>query len=227
MEKKKAVVICSGGLDSTTLLYDMISRGYECHVLTFDYGQRHRKEIECAYNICKNLNIEFRLIRLPIEGLLNNSALVDTKKELPKEHYTHENQQQTVVSNRNMIMLSIAAGFADNIKAEIVCFGPHANDNVIYPDCRPEFVEVLNHAIILGTYNKPSLQAPYVNITKGGVVKKGIELKVPFEKTWSCYEGGENPCGKCGTCQERIEAFKENNMIDPLIYMEDETNGKV
>ncbi len=213
-----AVLILSGGLDSTTMLYKMRSAGYHIHALTFNYAQRHKKEIDCARNITGLLNIPHKVVDLTrISGLLGDSALLGGK-EVPKCHYTEDAARQTIVPNRNMIMLSIAAGYAEAHEIPEVFYAAHRNDSAIYPDCRAEFVEAMIPAIRLATAWHPvELRAPFINMTKAEIVKLGIDLNVPYELTWSCYRGEEKPCGSCPTCIEREEAFALNNAIDPLI----------
>jgi 7-cyano-7-deazaguanine synthase len=215
---EKAVVIFSGGMDSITLLNYVKSLGYGVYGLSFNYGQKHVKELvfaklwgqlECEEH--KIINLDF------MKDIANDSALTGNK-EMPKEHYTHENQKVTVVPNRNMVMLSIAVAWAENLKTDKVFYGPHANDLTIYPDCRPVFVEAVSKASELATFSEVKIFAPFVNITKSQIVALGTKLGVDYSKTWSCYEGRDRACGKCGTCQERIEAFKENELIDPSPY---------
>lgn len=214
----KAVLILSGGLDSTTLLYKMLSDGYDVRALTFDYGQRHMKEIDCAQKISKKLKVPHEVVDLScIARLLGNSALLG-KSEVPKCHYTEDAARQTIVPNRNMIMLSVAAGYAEAHEIPAVFYAAHRNDSTIYPDCRREFVEALKPAITLATAWHPvELRAPFIDMTKAEIVKLGLKLKVPYELTWSCYKGESMPCEECPTCIERIEAFALNGAKDPLL----------
>jgi 7-cyano-7-deazaguanine synthase len=213
----KAVLILSGGLDSTTLLYRMLSDGYDVRALTFNYGQRHRREIDCARNISEKLSVTHEVVDLScITGLLGNSALLG-KGEVPRCHYTEDAARQTIVPNRNMIMLSVAAGYAEAHEVPEVFYAAHRNDSTIYPDCRKEFVEALKPAITLATAWHPvELRAPFVDMTKAEIVRLGLELRVPYEMTWSCYRG-EMPCRECPTCIEREEAFALNGVRDPLL----------
>lgn len=213
-----AVLILSGGVDSTTMLYKMLSEGYRVHALTFNYAQRHKKEIDCARKITNLLKIPHEVADLSsISGLLGSSALLGGK-DVPKCHYTEEAARQTIVPNRNMIMLSIAAGYAEAREIPRVFYAAHRNDSAIYPDCRAEFVDAMLPAIRLATaWNPVELEAPFINMTKAEIVKLGIALNVPYELTWSCYRGEEKPCRECPTCIEREEAFALNNAIDPLI----------
>lgn len=213
-----AVLILSGGVDSTTLLYEMQSKGYNVHALTFNYAQRHKKEVECARKIAGLLNIPHKVVDLTcISGLLGDSALLGGK-DVPKCHYTEEAARQTIVPNRNMIMLSIAAGYAEAREIPEIFYAAHRNDSAIYPDCRAEFVDAMSPAIRLATAWHPvDLRAPFINMTKAEIVKLGIKLSVPYELTWSCYRGEERPCRSCPTCIEREEAFVLNCATDPLI----------
>lgn len=217
---ERCIVLYSGGLDSTTLLYYALQdrNPNDVKALSVIYGQRHLKEVECAKEICKGLGIEHQIVNLDLKKLLDGSALVDHNKELPKDHYTHENQKITVVANRNMMMLSIAIAWAENLNSQKVYYAAHLNDESVYLDCRQPFVEALSKASELGTYNKVEVIAPFVNIYKSDLVKIGTEMSIDYSKTWSCYKGKEKACGLCATCQERIEAFKENGLKDPLPY---------
>ncbi len=214
----KAVLILSGGVDSTTLLYKLVDDGYEVHALTFNYAQRHKKEIECARTIASRLGIIHRVVDLScVAGLLGDSALLGGK-DVPSCHYTEDAARQTVVPNRNMIMLSLAAGYAEAREIPQIFYAAHKNDSTIYPDCRAEFVQALKPAIRLATAWHPvELCAPFVDLTKAEIVSLGLKLGVPYELTWSCYRGEEKPCRSCPTCIEREEAFGINGAKDPLI----------
>jgi 7-cyano-7-deazaguanine synthase len=214
----KAVLILSGGVDSTTLLYKMLDEGYQVQALTFNYAQRHRKEIDCARWIADRLGIPHQVIDLrSVFESLGDSALLGGK-DVPKCHYTEEAAKQTIVPNRNMIFLSVAAGYAEAREIPEVFYAAHRNDSTIYPDCRAEFVEALVPAIRLATAWHPvELKAPFVNMTKAEIVRLGLRLKVPYERTWSCYRGEEKPCRSCPTCIEREEAFALGGSTDPLL----------
>jgi 7-cyano-7-deazaguanine synthase len=214
----KAVLILSGGVDSTTLLYSMREKGYHVYALTFNYSQRHQKEIECARKITHCLQIDHEVVDVScIAGLLGDSALLG-RMEVPQCHYTEEAARQTIVPNRNMIMLSMAAGYAEAHDIPEIFYAAHRNDSAIYPDCRAEFIEALIPAIRLATAWHPVLlRAPFVDMTKAEIVKLGLRLEVPYEMTWSCYRGEKSPCGSCPTCIEREEAFAQNGTVDPLI----------
>jgi len=217
---KKAVVLLSGGLDSTTLLYWVVKKGYKPYVLSFDYGQRHKKELEFAKKTCEKLKADHRGIDLTsVNELLQGSALTTESVSVPEEHYTHKTQKMTVVPNRNAIMLNIAVGYALSIGADRVFYAAHYNDRAIYPDCRLEFVQSQNLTAKLAN-DAPELEiiAPFIHKTKAELVKIASELEVPFADTWSCYKGGEKACGVCGTCRERIEAFQLNKLADAIDY---------
>jgi len=222
----KAVLVLSGGVDSSTLLYYLLSRGYEISALTFVYGQRHSKEIEFAKKIVERVKekaeIEHRIVDItPIHDLISFGSLTG-KEDVPEGYYTEERQRATVVPNRNMILLSIAAGYAVKIGAKEVYYAAHRSDYSIYPDCRKEFVKALDTAIYLGNlWNPVELKAPFIDITKAEIVSMGLRLKVPYELTWSCYRGEERPCLRCGTCIERTEAFLLNGVRDPLLSEEE------
>ncbi|HPT19414.1 MAG TPA: 7-cyano-7-deazaguanine synthase QueC [Methanothrix sp.] len=214
----KAVLILSGGVDSTTLLYKMLHDGLKVEALTFNYAQRHKKEIDCAVAIAERVDIPHRIVDLScLAGLLGDSALLGGK-EVPSCHYTEEAAKTTVVPNRNMIMLSVAAGYAEAHEIPEVYYAAHRNDSTIYPDCRAEFIEALRPAIRLATAWHPvELHAPFAANSKAEIVRLGLELGVPYEMTWSCYQGGERPCRSCPTCIEREEAFAVNGARDPLV----------
>lgn len=210
----KGVVLLSGGVDSTVLTYDLVNSGVELEAITFDYGQRHRKEIEYAKRTAEKLGLYHEVIKLP-EGVLRSSALID--KELPKDvSPTDERQKVTIVPNRNAILLSIAVGYALSRGLEAVFISAHKDDWAIYPDCRPEFFGRFNEAMRAGNeLDKPIVLAPYIVWHKWEIVKRGAQIGVPFEDTWTCYEGGERPCGRCASCLERKEAFMFAGVKDP------------
>lgn len=217
-----AVVIFSGGMDSTVLIYYLHHEDYKIHALSFDYGQKHKKELDFAKLTATKLGIQHDIVDLSsITKLLKGSALTDNI-EVPEGHYASENMKTTVVPNRNAIMLSIAFGVAVAEDSEIVATAVHAGDHFIYPDCRPRFItsfDLMQSIAIEGFANeKLKLYAPFVELGKHDIVRIGDMLNVPFEDTWSCYKGQEYHCGKCGTCVERIEAFELSEVKDPTIY---------
>ncbi|HUH78684.1 MAG TPA: 7-cyano-7-deazaguanine synthase QueC [Methanoregula sp.] len=215
---EQAVIILSGGMDSTTLLYDLIRQGYGVHAVTFDYRQKHRKEIDCAKATCGRLRVPHRIIDA---GFLNDiapSSLTRADWQVPAGGYADETMKQTVVPNRNMVLLSIAAAYAIGTGARRLFYGAHAGDHTIYPDCRPAFVSAMATAFHLCDWNDVILEVPYLYLTKADIVKKGLSLGVDYSMTWTCYAGGEKSCGKCGSCDERLAAFREAGAVDPLEY---------
>jgi len=215
----KAVVLFSGGLDSTVLVYDLLNEGADLKLLSIDYGQRHEKELKSSSEIAESLGLEHEILRLPmLNNLLGGSALTDPSISLPEGHYAEDSMKATVVPNRNMILLSLAAGHAISLQFDTVAYAAHAGDHTIYPDCRPEFATAMDEALKLCDWNTISLYRPFVQLSKQDLVRKGNELGVPFEKTWSCYAGNDKHCGKCGTCVERKEAFELVGLLDPTEY---------
>lgn len=218
MKKEKVVIIFSGGMDSTTLIYEIKHKGYDIYALGFDYGQRHKKELIYARRTCEKLNIPFKIINLRVLNELAPSALTRKNWEIPKGHYEDEVMKQTVVPNRNMVLLSLATSFAIGIKAKKLFYGAHAGDHAIYPDCRFEFVEAMKKSIELCDWKKVKLESPYILFHKEDILKRGFKLGVDYKSTWSCYLGNENACGKCGACVERLEAFKKLGKEDMIKY---------
>lgn len=219
----KAVLIASGGVDSSTLLYRLKKDGYEIHALSFIYGQKHKKEIKSAQKICRVLEVSHRVIDIcSLQVLLSGSALTDSRVDIPNVPATatyYDTLKTTIVPNRNSIFLSIAIGYAVSIKANYIFFGAHFSDRGIYPDCRAEFVEAFQLSQRLANDN-PDLQvsAPFIDMKKADIVRLGSELCVPFKDTWSCYKGGKKHCGVCSACRERKRAFVEACVTDPVLY---------
>jgi len=216
----KTIVICSGGLDSISLAYKVAAEHHLIGLLSFDYGQRHRKEVDFAAACAKRLGVPHQLIDISGVGRhLTGSALTDAV-DVPDGHYAEETMKATVVPNRNAIMLAIAFGLAAAQKADAVAVAVHGGDHFIYPDCRPGFIDAFqamqNEA--LDGYASVRLYAPYVNISKAGIVTDGVRNGTPFAETWSCYKGGLRHCGRCGTCVERREAFDLAGVTDPTDY---------
>jgi 7-cyano-7-deazaguanine synthase len=215
----RVVLIHSGGLDSTVLLYKLRTDGHELRCLGIDYGQRHRRELDVGRAICRDLGIEYRVADLrSLRPLLAGSALTDDVP-VPDGHYADETMKLTIVPNRNMIMLSVAIGWAISTEYDAVAYAAHAGDHTIYPDCRPAFVDVIRGAARLCDWRPVELLTPFLNVTKADIVRMGAGLGVPFERTWSCYKGGEVHCGTCGTCVERREAFQKAGIADPTAYL--------
>lgn len=215
----KTVVIFSGGLDSTVLVYDLVAQGDEVKLISVDYGQRHRKEIEFARATADRLGLEHRVADLrSLTPLLAGSSLTSAGIAVPDGHYAEESMKATVVPNRNMIMLAVAGGWAISLRYDRVAFGVHGGDHAIYPDCRAEFAEAMDTVLSLADWHKIHLVRPFVGITKADIVSRGTKLHVPFENTWSCYKGTDLHCGRCGTCVERREAFHLAGVTDPTNY---------
>lgn len=214
----KVLAVVSGGMDSVTMLHDLVAQGHEVSVVSFNYGQRHLKELEVAKANADKLGLKHKVIDMAFMAqLLDNSALTgDT--DVPEGHYEANNMKLTVVPNRNMIMASIAVGLAVNNGQEAVALGVHSGDHAIYPDCRPEFIKELNDVTQIANYEPITILAPYIDLDKTSIIKRGLEIGVDYSKTWTCYKGLNKACGKCGSCQERLEAFRNNNKEDPVDY---------
>jgi 7-cyano-7-deazaguanine synthase len=217
----KALVLFSGGLDSTVLATQMKQEATETRLLSIDYGQRHAKELDHSQKVADHLGLAHEILKLPQLGqILGGSSLTDKSMTLPEGHYAEESMKSTVVPNRNMILLALAGGHALSIGFDTIAYAAHAGDHTIYPDCRPEFADAMNKALGLADWNDLNLHRPYVEMTKSDLVSLGEELNAPLQLTWSCYAGGEIHCGKCGTCVERKEAFALANIPDPTKYEE-------
>ena len=215
---EKVVVIYSGGMDSYTVLNRAIKDKKQVFALSFDYGQRHVKELECASKVCDSLDINHKVIDISaINQLLAGSSLTDDI-DIPEGHYEAENMKSTIVPNRNMILLSLAVGYAVSVGAAQVYYGAHSGDHAIYPDCRPEFVQKMNDVCLIANYESVKIFSPYLTVNKAAILTDGLNMGLNYSDTWTCYNGREKACGKCGACQERLEAFKENNIVDPIEY---------
>lgn len=206
--EKDSIIVLSGGMDSTTLLHDMKER--IALAVTFDYGSNHNaREIECARWQCGLLGVEHLVIPLKFMGEYFHSSLLEGADAIPEGDYDDENMRSTVVPFRNGIMLSVACGLAESRGLRHVLIANHGGDHAIYPDCRPGFVAAMSEAMRVGTYDGVDILAPYTRIDKGTVACRGKELGVDYSHTYSCYKGGEEPCGVCGTCRERREALEK------------------
>ncbi|MDC2887959.1 7-cyano-7-deazaguanine synthase QueC [Psychrosphaera sp. 1_MG-2023] len=214
----KAVVIFSGGMDSFTVLNRAIRDGLDVYALTFDYGQRHVKEVNFAQNACEKLGVQHKIVDISaIGGIIAGSSLT-ANIDVPEGHYEAESMKQTVVPNRNMILLSLAVGYAVSLEASKVYYGAHSGDHAIYPDCRPEFVKKMQDVCAISNYDPIDIVVPYLESSKIDILKDGLKMGLDYGLTWTCYNGREHACGKCGACQERLEAFEKNNVTDPLTY---------
>ena len=222
----KVVVIYSGGMDSFTLMNQAIAQGKRVYALSFNYGQKHSKELHYAQKVCDDLGLPHKIVDItPIHQLLMGSSLTDDI-EIPEGHYEEESMKSTVVPNRNMIMLSLAIAYAVSIKAEAVYYGAHGGDHAIYPDCRPEFIAAFetlaNLATKVGVEQKEKLKihTPLIQLTKAEIILKGVNLGLDYSLTHSCYNPKENgsSCGSCDSCQLRLKGFKEAGLKDPIEY---------
>jgi len=219
------VVLCSGGIDSATLAYKVAVERKLDRLISFDYGQRHRREIEHAARIAAALGVRHDVIDITALGqFLTSSSLISGGEAVPDGHYAQDNMKSTVVPNRNAIMLSIAFGIAAGAKADAVGIAVHGGDHFIYPDCRPGFIAAFAamQERALEDLWTVELYSPFTITDKAGIVTEGARLGVPFDLTWSCYKGGEMHCGRCGTCVERREAFHLSGIPDPTQYEDTE-----
>ncbi len=227
-QDEKALVLCSGGVDSTTLLAMAVERfgAQNVFALSISYGQRHEKEIESAKAVAAHYGVAQRFLDLSaIFADSNCSLLAQSDQDIPDESYAKQlansdgSPVSTYVPFRNGLFLSSAASMALSLDCSVLFYGAHRDDwaGNAYPDCSREFVEAMNAAIVQGTGGLLHMEAPFVTWSKADIVKHGLELGVPYELTWSCYEGGDYPCGKCGTCIDRNRAFELAGMRDPLL----------
>ncbi len=214
----KCLLLLSGGMDSSTLLYDLLyNRDLKITALGFDYNQRHRVELRYAKKLCDMNKVPFNILNINLSQI-GGSPLVDIKQEVPT---SMKKQVKTVVPFRNTILLSYAAAFAEVHNIEQIYITPCKEDYDAYRDCRTNYYSLLQQTLNAGSTYGPSkyyltIFTPYINITKKEIIKKGLDLKVPYEFTHSCYNGLRPPCGKCPACIERVEAFKANNIEDPI-----------
>jgi len=216
----RTLVVCSGGLDSVTLSNKIAAEETLIHLVSFDYGQRHKKELEYAGRCAKRLGITHDVVDITDVGRrLTGSALTDLAA-VPEGHYAEESMRLTVVPNRNAIMLTIAFGLAMARGAEAVAAAVHGGDHFIYPDCRPSFVDsfAAMQRNALDGFAQIDFATPFLSWSKADIVREGARLGVPFGETWSCYKGGVRHCGRCGTCVERREAFHLAGVDDPTAY---------
>ena len=217
----KTAVVLSGGMDSATLLYDLVSQGHNCTALLFNYSQRHACELGYGTRLCAHQKVPYQLVDLTDVSHLfaGESSQVNRSVKVPDGHYTQDAMKVTVVPNRNMIMLSLAVGYAVAHGLDNVAYGAHKGDHTIYPDCRESFVVAMQHAIGLCDWHPVKLLAPYLAHSKADICKRGSVLGVPFADTWSCYNGdGKTHCGSCATCIERLECFHLAGVPDPTRY---------
>lgn len=216
----KAVVVYSGGMDSFTVLHQAIAAGKEVYALSFNYGQRHSKELDVAASVCRDLNIPHKVVDITaMNSLMAGSSLTsDSQEDIPEGHYEEDSMKSTVVPNRNMILLSMAIAYAVSLEAPSVYYGAHAGDHHIYPDCRPEFVHAMNAVSQIANYQAVEIVTPFLNNSKGEILAAGLAMQLDYSQTWTCYNGRQHACGVCGACNERLEAFAAQGMQDPLTY---------
>ncbi len=215
---QKVVVIFSGGMDSFTVLNLAVKQGLEAFALSFDYGQRHKKELDYAARACQALNVKHKIVDISAINQLIGGSSLTSDIEVAEGHYEEGSMKSTVVPNRNMILLSMAVGYAVSIDAKKVYYGAHSGDHAIYPDCRPEFVHKMNDVCAIANYAAIEIVTPYLEVSKTAILTAGLEMGLDYKQTWTCYNGREKACGKCGACQERLAAFTDNGLNDPLEY---------
>ena len=216
---KDSLLVLSGGLDSTTMLYEYQER--IALAISFHYGSNHNdKELAFAKMHCERLGIPHIIIPLNFIKEYFHSSLLEGADAIPEGNYDEENMKSTVVPFRNGIMLAIAAGMAENNHLQYIMLANHAGDHTIYPDCRPDFVDAMNKAVNAGTWNGVQLLTPYTMLTKADIAAHGKALGIDYSETWSCCKGGEYHCGVCGTCRERIEALQLAGIEDHTVYLD-------
>jgi len=228
--RERVVAIVSGGMDSVTMLKMLVDEGKDVFVLNFSYGSKHnQKERSALVQICSRLQLEMYVYDLPVDIMMLSpsgaqqpknllvSDLLESGNDVPEGHYEEENMRKTVVPFRNGIMLSIAVGFAESHGARAVYYGNHSGDNINYPDCRPEFVQAMGKASVVGTFEGVEIRSPFVHMTKADIAAKGMKIGAPLDLAWSCYRGQGRPCLRCGTCVERCGAFYSNGLKDPQL----------
>ncbi|MBP5171361.1 MAG: 7-cyano-7-deazaguanine synthase QueC [Bacteroidales bacterium] len=216
-KKKDALLVLSGGMDSTTMLYDFQER--IALAVSFDYGSKHNaREIPLARLHCGRLGIPHVVIPLDFMQRYFKSSLLLGGEAIPEGDYADENMRSTVVPFRNGIMLSVAAGLAETHGLSRVMIANHSGDHAIYPDCRPGFVKSMSEAVSNGTYAHLTVDAPYTRLSKADIARRGKALGIDYSETWSCYQGGEKHCGRCGTCRERREALAAAGIEDTTSY---------
>jgi 7-cyano-7-deazaguanine synthase len=234
--REHAVLIISGGMDSSVLAHYYAAAGFNLHLLSFNYGQKHVKELEYAERAVaqmrerfSDLEISWNIVELPIARLSPNSAsaLLNANVDMPHGHYSDDSMKATVVPYRNPNMLLQAATVAWNENASVIAYAAHQGDYAQYPDCREVFVDAFNNLLATAMDGRTIVtESPFMHFTKAQIARLGASLNVPFDLTWSCYEGGQEGlgdkhCGRCGTCTERYEAFRHAGVADPTVYAYD------
>ena len=220
---KKAIILLSGGLDSSTILFEAIQSGFQPYCLIFDYGQRHRREIENAKRLARHVKAEYEVVEISMPW--KGSSLLDKKQRVPEnESIDPKEIPSTYVPARNIIFLSFAVSYAEAVGAEAVYIGANAIDYSGYPDCRPDFFHAYEGVIRTGLKSgvqgkRIKIKTPLLKKTKAQIIRRGIKLQVPYHLTWSCYKGGKKPCGVCDSCRLRQKGFEEAGMKDPLLTL--------
>lgn len=215
---KKVVLVYSGGSDSFTLLHYLRNLGNTVFPISFDYSQRHARELLYAKEECARLGLPHKVVRIDALRDIASRSVLTSDAPVPEGFYADENMKQTVVPNRNMILLALAAAYAINIGAQALAYGAHAGDHTIYPDCRPAFIEEMARAFALCDWSPLHLLVPFQDIDKRAIYGWGIAHGLDYSNAWTCYNGRERACGKCGSCVERLHAFHDIGAIDPLRY---------
>lgn len=226
MDNKKALVVFSGGLDSTVLLYKCVklNKYREVNAVTFSYGSKHNyEEAKRAEKTANILGVKWQKIEMDFIGQIFKSNLLQNGGDIPEGHYSEAIMKKTVVPFRNGIMLAIAAGLAESNELDLIVLGNHHGDHAIYPDCRPSFISSMADAIKNGTYSNLQLESPFCDWTKSQIIEMGDDIDTDFKNTYSCYKGGEVHCGVCSTCFERREAFHNANINDPTEYLDNQS----
>ena len=220
---KKAVIVLSGGLDSTTCMGMAKEKGYELYPITFHYGQKHNREVEQAKKVAEYYDApDHRIVNISFLNQIGGSALTDDSIDVPSD-MDEDEIPVTYVPARNMIFLSLASAYAEVIGAEAIYIGVSAVDYSGYPDCRPEFIQSMNETVNLATKagatgSEMKIDTPLINMTKADTVNEGLRLNVPYELTTSCYNGEEEACGECDSCRLRLKGFEEAGAVDPIPY---------
>ena len=227
-----AVVLLSGGLDSSTALASTVEKGHEVVALTFDYGQRHARELESARKIARHFGVSAHIVLTMDMGPHLGSSLTDESAEVPTDGGARDGASTiptTYVPARNIVFLSVASAIAEGMGAEAVVIAANAMDYSGYPDCTPEFMDAFRDVLRVGTRRGVSgrpvrIEAPLIEMTKGDIVREATRLSVPLDLTWSCYRGGDRACGVCDSCRLRLKGFEDAGESDPLAY--EERNGR-
>ena len=214
--REKSVVVLSGGLDSSTVAYWAKNQGYDVYAITYRYGQIGRRETTSASRIARRLGIPPKVVDLSsLKKIFGGTSLIDAKVPM-----TPDFSQSIIVPFRNAIFLSIAVAYATSLGAAVIFYGAQGSDATFYPDCRREFYKSFEKTAQLGTESSITVEAPFSSLSKSEVIKLGIKLGVPFQLTWSCYLNGKKHCGKCESCVNRKNAFREAGVDDPTEYFE-------